>query len=244
MKRSILLALSALALAAPLAARQGPAAPGESGPPGRSYANPSGGIAADIALARLTADRKGRWHALRATAAEDAVILAPRLVLAQPWLKQRKDAAPPFRLQPFQAWASCDGSLVITSGLREEAGARSRYTHVWRRQDDGGYKWVFGHRLPLDSPAVAQDMIEAKVAECPPRSPAAKGAASPPPRRQKAKKAPPVAIDPAGREGGSRDGSLTWRVVVGPEGSHRFTASIRRDGTMHSIRDERVEAEG
>jgi len=243
-----LLVLPALALAAPASPQQG-RSPDTPAAPGRAYANPSAGIAADLALARLTGGRKGRWHALRETAADDAVILAPRVILAQPWLKQRKDPAPPFRLQPMQAWASCDGSLVITSGLQREAGVESRYTRVWRRQDDGGYKWVFSHILPGGESLSTPDVIEGKGAACPPRRTVRTTAAgTPPPQRQRGRAkqdAAPIVVDPAGRQGASGDGSLAWQVTVDADGgAHRFTASMRTEGAMRLIRDERAAAAG
>lgn len=236
MTRLLLPALAALALAGTAAAQDG-RMPGRGGGPTRNaYANPSAGIAADIALAQLSAGKKGFWHALRQTAADDAVMFVPAFVLARPWLEQRKDIAPPVRLQPYQAWASCDGSLLVTSGLRQDAGGDGRYTHVWRRQPDGGYKWVFGHRLPLAGLSAAPDMIAGKVAECPARRRDPAAGASPAPRRKQPK--PPLVLDPSGRTGSSDDGSLAWQVTVNPGGGYRFTASMRIDGTMQAIRDE------
>lgn len=242
MTRPILPLLPVLLLAAPLAAQDRPfrqGGPDEDGPPRIAYASPSAGIAADIALARLTAEKKGRWYALRKTAADDAVMFVPGFVLAQPWLKQRKDIGTPVKLQPYRAWASCDGSLVVTSGRRQEGGIDSWYSHVWQRQDDGSFKWVFAHAGNFAGPETAPDMIEAKVADCPPRR-LRRDDGAPPRGKPKKQKPPPVVFDPTGRRGASEDGSLTWEVAIDPAGGHRFTAAARTGNELQTIRDERV----
>src|SRR5262245_28307794 len=120
----------------------GPERPG--GQPRMAYSNPSAGIAADIAFARL-AKEKGRWPAFRATAAPDAVMFVPQMVLAQAWLKKAPATSPALAWQPQAAWASCDGSVIVTSGAWQSGKAVGWYTTVWQRQPDGAYKWVFDH---------------------------------------------------------------------------------------------------
>jgi hypothetical protein len=241
LKRLALAAVLALAASAPVSAlvMREP-------PPRGSYANPSAGIAADIELSRMSADKKGRWFALRKLAAPEAVIFAPQLVLAQPWLKDRHDPAAALRLQPSRAWASCDGSLIVTSGSRADAGPNGWYTNVWQRQGDGGFLWVFGHGGVLTEPFVEPDWIEGKVAECPPR-PASQSRTPPPRKRGKQEKparpAPPP-FDPQRAGGASDDGSLTWEAVPLPGGAHRFTARIRGGGEMTELLGETVAADG
>jgi hypothetical protein len=241
--RFLLLASLALALAltAPATAQRRHRG-GPDGSPRTAYANPSAGIAADIALSQLSGGKKGRWYALRETAAPGAVMFVPQMVLAEPWLKGRSDPAPALDLEPYQVWASCDGTTVVTSGLRRDAGSEGWYTNVWQRQANGGYKWVFRHHGGLASPLAAPDMIAAKVAECPPRRTPAGGAVTP--GRRGKRDEPAIVLDPAGRSGGSRDGSLTWNVAVDPGGTHHFTASMRVNGEMDRFRDEKVAAAG
>jgi hypothetical protein len=232
LKRGLLPAAVALALAAPALAQREP--------PRRAYANPSAGIAADIALAQLTGEKKGRWFALRKTAAPDAVMFVPQMVLAQPWLKSRSDAGPALKLDPYRAWSSCDGSLVVTSGLRQDGGSEGWYTTVWQRQADGSFLWVFDHGGPFRAPQGEPDMIEARVADCPAKRPAAPPAAG----QRKPDSAPAVVFDPSSRSGHSRDGSLAWQVTAAPGGAHHFTASMLVDGAMQVFRDEKVAAAG
>jgi hypothetical protein len=243
LKRALLIASLAVAVAATPALAQHRHGRG-GGLPGRGYANPSAGIAADIELARMTGEKKGRWYALRETAAPDAVMFVPQMVLAQTWLKNREDAATAFSQDPTGAWASCDGSLIVTHGARRDGGREGWYTAVWARQPDGAYRWTFLHTGPSESPAAKSDMIEARVAECPAARQQAAQRSSAPRQRGKRGEVPAVPFDPSRRSGQSRDGTLVWNVIVSPDGTHHFTASLLRGGTMQTFRDERVAAAG
>jgi hypothetical protein len=243
LKRALLLVPLVLALAAPVLAQQrlrGPGGAEDAGPPRRAYANPTAGIAADLALSHL-AQEKG-WAGFREAAAPDAVMFAPQMVLADPWLEDRGKAPITLKSQPYQVWSSCDGSLLVTSGVRQAGGADGWYTTVWQRQADGAFKWVFDHGGSLKDPLAAPDMIEARVAECPARRPADPAAA--PPLARKRGKAPPVPFDPALRRGRSRDGSLTWEVAAEPTGAHHFSAKMLQGGEMREFRSEKVAAPG
>lgn len=241
MKRTALAAMLALLVAAPADA-QGSRGKSDAGPPRRVYANPSAGIKADLELSRMTGDRRGRWFALRQTAAPDAVMFAPRMVLAQTWLRNRSDPAPPLRLRPHRAWASCDGSLIVTSGARRDGDTPGWYTTIWQRQPDGAWRWIFTHDGPVADPLPEPDMAEARVAQCPAgRSSApAPAAAKSPPSARKRQPPPAVPFDPGSRGGRSRDGSLTWHVTVDDAGARRFSARLLVDGEMQVIRDESV----
>lgn len=240
MRAALLLALG-LACAAPALAQGGP--PMGSSSARIAYGNPSAGIAADIAFARLAA-QKGRWAAFRETAADDAVMFAPHMVLAQTWLKGRAETTEPLTWQPHAAWSSCDGSTVLTSGAWQSGANRGWYVTIWQRQKDGGYKWVYDDGVASGEDLTAPDMLTARVAECPPRPP--RPAGEPPRKGKKPKppKAPPIPFDPASRQGGSADGSLTWNVTVEPSGAHRFTARMRTGGEMQVFQDRQVAAPG
>jgi len=245
---SLALAVPALVCAGTAEAQRRPTGQGgaEGGPPRRAYANPSAAIAADIAFSRL-AQAKGRWAAFRETAAADAVMFVPQMVLAQPWLKNRANPAEPLTWQPHAAWASCDGTLIVTNGAWQSGKAQGWYTTIWQRQPKGGYKWVFDHGAPADKAVEPPEMIEARTAECPPR-PAAGPAPVPLANGKRGKpqakpKPPPIVLDPAGRSGRSNDGSLTWEVKTDPGGAHHLTASMRVNGAMTAFRDEKASPE-
>ena len=238
MKR-LLACAALLALAAPTAQAQQPGPGG--GPNGgqrlRGYANPSAAIAAEIAFAQL-AQAKGQWTAFKETAAEDAVMFTPAMVLAQTWLRNRPNPAKAIAWQPHQVWSSCDGSLMVTTGAWQNAGKTGWFTTVWQRQEKGGYKWVLDHGDEAKEPIAAPEMIAARVAECPERR--ARPAGPPPAKPGKRVKVPPVPFDPTRREGRSSDGSLTWQVTVDASGARRFTAQMMVDGRMEEIRNQRV----
>jgi hypothetical protein len=208
----------------------------------RGYANPSAAIAAELEFARLARD-KGQWTAFRAMAAPDAVMFAPAMVLAQPWLKDRANPPVPLAWQPHRVWSSCDGSLMVTTGAWQRADKHGWFTTVWQRQPDGAYKWVFDHGDATDAPIADPDMIAAKVADCPERAKRQPAAGAPPGRRSgehKRSKPPAVPFDPAARQGRSEDGTLTWQVSADATGTHDFSARLLVDGQMQEFRKEHV----
>lgn len=201
--------------------------------PARGYANPSAVVAAEIAFAKLAQD-KGQWTAFRSTATKDAIMFVPQIVAAQAWLKGKPDPARSVTWQPHQVWSSCDGSLAVTRGAWQgEGGTAGYFTTVWQQQKDGRYKWVVDMGEPLPMPLDAPDMINAKVADCPPGY---RGKAP------KAGKAPAAPLDPFKRAGRSLDGTLTWDVAVQTDGSRRFVVAMASGGQVVTVQDLQVEA--
>jgi hypothetical protein len=253
LKRLIVgLALLALAVGAQAQEEGMRRVPGGHGPGERmrmrGYANPSAAIAAEIAFAQLVRD-KGQWTAFKATAASDAVMFAPAMVLAQQWLKNQANPPVPLSWQPYQVWSSCDGSLMVTTGAWQRGDKHGWFTTVWERQEKGDYKWVFDHGDVTSAPLAAPEMIAAKVADCPARRAGEHGAGShpggPPPGHHhdsphKPVKAPPAPFDPTRREGRSTDGTLTWQVTADAAGTRDFSARLMVDGQMQEIRKEHV----
>lgn len=212
----------------------------------RGYADPSAAIAAEVAFAQLARD-KGQWTAFRATAAPDAVMFAPAMVLAQQWLRRQANPPVPLSWQPYQVWSSCDGSLMLTSGAWQRGDAHGWFTTIWQRQPNGAYKWVFDHRDAAKDALPEPDMIAAKVADCPDRRPGEHTAGGPHSGRRKPEKpvqAPPEPFDPTARQGHSDDGTLIWQVHADAAGTHDFTAKLLIDGKMQDIRKEHVAAPG
>lgn len=215
-----LLPFAALSLAAPGVARERPL-------PGGPRANPGAVVAAELGFAKLAQD-KGQWTAFVQTAAKDAVMFVPQMVLAQQWLKGRANPASAVKWQPHQVWSSCDGSLAVTRGAWQGAGDKSGYfTTVWQRQKNGKFKWVVDQAEPLPMPIDAPEMIVSKVAECP-----APGVAPPPAPRGKAPLPP---FDPAQRSGQSTDGTLRWEVKVAPDGARSFAVDLLLDGKLTPV---------
>lgn len=198
----------------------------------RGYANPSAAIAAELAFARL-AEEKGQWTAFRETAAADAVMFTPTMVLAHPWLKDRANPPAPLAWQPHRVWSSCDGSLMVTRGAWQDEGEHGWFTTVWQRQDKGKPKWLLGHRGETGEPLAEPEMISARVADCPDRRERAAG--DRPARRDRRERASLAPFDPSHREGRSDDGTLTWSVSVDAAGAPVFTAQYLVDGKMQEI---------
>ena len=238
-----LLALAALAGAAAAAEdRHAPA--GHAGPPGRnanSYADPSAVIAAELAFARA-AQEKGQWTAFAATAASDAVMFEPQMVLAQQWLKGRPNPPVAVKWQVHQVWSSCDGSLMASHGAWQGPRRTGYFTTLWQRQRDGGYKWIFDGGDSLEHPLAAPEMIAAQIADCPVRTRRAPGvearATSGNPRRGNS----PIPFDPAHRSGKSDDGTLSWTITVDPSGARNLNVEWKKDGADKPVLTEQVSA--
>jgi len=219
-------AFAALALAGLLAA-PAVAKPPRGGRPGLGTANPSALVAAELAFARMAAE-KGQWAAFRKFAADDAVMFVPHTVRAHDWLKGRKDPPQALSWQPYQVWMSCDGTLGVTKGAWQRPdGAFGYFTTAWKRQKDDSYRWVMDQgdtlRMPLEKP----DFLEAHVADCPRGRPAAATAA-----------AAPV---PAGT---SDDRTLSWSVDVRADGSRTLTVKALRAGELTTVLDTTAAAGG
>lgn len=225
MKR-ILLALTAVSFALT------PAAARDRNERGRGFANPSAVIAAELAFAQL-AQEKGQWTAFRATAAKDAVMFAPQMVLAHQWLKDKADPATAVKWQPHQVWSSCDGTMAVTRGAWQKDTTSGYFSTVWQLQKDGRYKWILDQGEPLPMPMDAPEMIVAKVADCP------AGYRGKPNRKSSRPAA--LAFDPAQRAGQSDDGSLTWNVTAKPDGARHFTLVMTIDGQPATVQDLQVE---
>lgn len=255
--RLIVWAGAALALAVPFAAgaqdRRGPPEGGRGGTPRQSYANPSAVIAAELAFAQ-DAQARGQWTAFAAAAANDAVMVTPRMVWAQQWLKGRANPPVALRWQPYEVWSSCDGSLVVSHGVWRAGGAGTQsgwFTTLWRREFDGSYKWVFDHGDDGPPTTAEPDMIVAHVADCPPRARRPEGAEDgqegrrrprppKPPKAIKVAQLPP--LDPTRREGAAADGSLRWEVTVAPDAARTLTVRWTHDGADAPLLVEKVAA--
>ena len=237
MKRlALLLALAVMAGTA--AAEDRPPPPGRSR---NSYADPSAVIAAELAFARA-AQEKGQWTAFAATAAKDAVMFEPQMVLAQVWLKGRANPAIAVKWQPHQVWSSCDGSLMVSHGAWQRPASTGYFTTIWQRQRDDTYKWILDSGDRLAQPLAAPEMISGLIADCPARvrrssgREASSGGGNPRGARG------PIAFNPAHRSGKSDDGTLSWTVAVDPTGARNLSIAWKKDGADKPVLTEQVGA--
>lgn len=152
MMRSVLLLALPLALAiAACATRERPA-----------EVTPAPVIAAERAFAADGAER-GWVAAFRRAAAPDAITLSPGPVNAQENLARIEgDGSTTLDWRPAYAGIAQSGDFGFTTGpfqIRGRDGIVGHYFTVWRRQPDGGWKWIFdaGTDVVDPGPAVAAD---------------------------------------------------------------------------------------
>lgn len=119
-------------------------------------------IAAERAFAADGAAR-GWVAAFRRAAAADAMTLSPDPVNAQENLARIEgDGATTLDWRPAYAGIASSGDFGFTTGpyqIRGRDGIVGHYFTVWRRQPDGGWKWIFdaGTSVADPGPAVAAD---------------------------------------------------------------------------------------
>lgn len=244
-RRAALAAGVALILSAALADAQ----PRRMGPGMRGFlvnANPSAIVAAELGFARL-AQEKGQWTAFRETADKDAVMFVPDAVNAQAWLKKRADPPKAIAWQPYRIFVACDASYALSTGpWTRPDGTTGTFSTIWRRQKNGGYKWVVDFGSATQIPRQEDVMIEGKIAHCGdrgrPREGPDEGIDGRPPRGERGdgRREPrpePVLIaipPPVSGEGQSDDGSLRWRWEKG-ERDNRFTVTMRTESGEQTV---------
>ena len=175
------------------------------------------------------AHKLGQWAAFRKWAADDALMFVPQPVNAQTFLKDRKEPPFPVFWWPGRSYVSCDGKTAVNTGpwVREWGKSVGYFTTVWKRQSDGGWKWVYDAGDALDSPRAEGGDIEEVRALC--------GGGRPPP-------APVPELDPNVKYGSgeSADGTLRWNWSVAPDGSRSFRAWIWTLEGMQRVVDDQV----
>ena len=199
--------------------------------------------AADAAPAVIAAERafaaraqsEGQWTAFRATAAPDAIMLAPDPVDAHQFLGRfTSDPAVAVMWWPGRIWMSCDGSMAVTTGpwVRRGGTQVGSFTTVWKEQDDRSWRWVYDNGRDLPQAIDAPDQPATEVPFCgeQPRR-LHPDELEPRPRVQFEGRAPndgrdalpPIPNTEPAAQGSSRDRSLRWDVVRLPDqGAHAY----------------------
>jgi hypothetical protein len=205
---------------------------------GPNMANPSAVVAAELGFARL-AQTEGQWTAFRETADKDAVMFVPDAVNAQAWLRKRADPAQPVKWQPYRVFVSCDGSHALSTGpWTGPDGTSGTFSTIWRRQKDGGWKWIVDFGSATKIPAQQDVSIEGRIAQCS-RPDERRERGKPPERKVVAIPNPP----PASGEGQSGDGSLRWRWAKG-DTETLFTVTMRTATGEEEVLHETAPAPG
>ncbi|HWK40643.1 MAG TPA: hypothetical protein VNR60_01815 [Croceibacterium sp.] len=194
--------------------------------------DPGAVVAAQMALSRQ-AQEKGQWTAIAEAAADSAIMFAPGQVRAKDWLKRQANPAQPMRWQPHQVWASCDGTLAVSTGAWQRAdGTAGSFTTVWQRQRRGAYKWLMDLTEQQDLPLAEPDMIGGSVAECQP-TPGWR-----PPSRDRDRDIPPAGApvcEGGTCSGASADGTLAYTYSTSATGGRALTVQLRQQGEMREV---------
>lgn len=105
-------------------------------------AAPQSAVDAERAF-NAAAQAKGQWTAFREYAAADATMFVPQPLKAQAWLKDRRDPPRSIEWWPVESWVSCDGGMAVnTGGWKLPDGTVGFFSSVWRKEADGGWKWI------------------------------------------------------------------------------------------------------
>ncbi|MFP5329581.1 MAG: hypothetical protein ACLGHC_05530 [Alphaproteobacteria bacterium] len=160
------------------------------------------------------AHKLGQWAAFRKWAADDALMFVPQPVNAQQWLKDRKEPPFPVVWWPGRSYVSCDESYAVNTGpwVRDWGKSVGYFTTVWKRQADGGWKWVYDAGDSLGNLRPEGGDIGQKAASCDGRP-------------TTLAEAPPTQGAVSG-SGSSPDGTLRWSWIVMPDGSRAFRAFL------------------
>lgn len=194
------------------------------------YADPSGVIAAEIALGQLSV-AKGETAALARMAAKDAILFVPDATFAERALKGQKGPLRSVRWSTEKVYMSCDGTVAVTTGrFAPSDGASGAYAMIWRRDPKAGFRWVLNHRAPETTAPAARNPddgieIDAKVAFCKKRPLRPEGQDPKGQDRVPAETRPtldPRQPAPTTWDDRAEDGSLRWRWAVAPDKSHRL----------------------
>ncbi|HEV2747426.1 MAG TPA: DUF4440 domain-containing protein [Allosphingosinicella sp.] len=118
-------------------------------PPAGEHAGGAAAVVeAERAFARHVGDH-GFKRGFLAYAAPDAIMFEPRPANPRPRLEALPDSdppGPPLQWWPQYAGIAASGDLGFTTGA---ASVPVRYFTVWRRQPDGGWKWIYDGGPPL-----------------------------------------------------------------------------------------------
>jgi hypothetical protein len=177
------------------------------------------------------AQTAGQWTAFRKWAADDATMFTPQPVNAQAFLKDRKDPPVSIYWWPGRSYVSCDGSFAVNTGPWVRDGGKSvgYFTTVWKRQPNGGWKWIYDGGGDLEVPRAEGGDIQPTTAACP------DAPIAPPPQRE-------IPADLKSAHGSSSDGTLQWWWTVAPDGRRTFDALLWDGSKWATAVDDRIAA--
>ncbi|QKR98681.1 hypothetical protein F9288_02735 [Sphingomonas sp. CL5.1] len=190
-------------------------------------AAPQSAVEAERAFAAM-AQARGQWTAFRAFAADEATMFAPQPVNAQAFLKPLADPPRSLSWSPSLSYISCDGTTAANTGpWRGASGGHGYFSTIWRRQPDGGWKWIVDGGDSL--PAPRAEVVEAKIRK------AACGRPRNPPE-------PPLGVERKVGAGASPDKTLVWWYEVARDGARAFAVRLWNGRAYDAVIDDRIAA--
>jgi len=173
------------------------------------------------------AQTHGQWTAFREYAAADGLMFVPEQVNAQQWLKDRSDPPQAVMWWPAEAYISCDGTVAATTGpwVRNGGKLAGYFTTIWKKQPDGGWKWVLDHGDVLAKPRASGDTVKLRRPDC------SRPQQLPPPMATRGNKI---------FSGGSPDQTLLWVVSVAPDGGREVNVLLGNGPSYHRVIEDKV----
>jgi hypothetical protein len=168
------------------------------------------------------AQKIGQWTAFRKWSTDDATMFVPQPANAHEFLKDKKDPPKAIDWWPTASWVSCDGKLAVnTGGWKQPDGSVGYFTTVWRKQPDGGWKWVLDLGDAASQPRERPAQPKVRQATCP-------GPELGPPAYQEVG---PSGVGAWEAFGNSDDKSISWHWIIWPGGRRELAVEITNKGT-------------
>jgi len=116
------------------------------------------------------AQKIGQWTAFRKWSTADALMFTPQPVNAHAFFKDFKDPPVPVYWWPGRSYVSCDGTVAVNTGpwVRNFGKSVGYFTTIWKRQPDGGWKWIYDAGDELKTPRAEGGDIKVVKASCSP----------------------------------------------------------------------------
>lgn len=193
-------------------------------------AAPQTAVEAERAFA-AAAQADGQWTAFRRFATDDAIMFTPQPTNAQYWLGGRADPPRAVEWWPTESYVACDGAVAVnTGGWKRPDGSVGYFTTVWKRQADGGWKWVVDHGDTLATPRARPDAPRVRQAIC--------AGKTKPFLSLRSSTGPGVVF----ANGESADHSVAWSWIVDADNARSLMISFWNGRSYETVIDDKVAA--
>lgn len=171
-----------------------------------------------------------QWAAFRDTAAEDAMMFAPHPMVARRFLADRTEPKHPIQWFARASFVSCDGKTAVNTGpwMVPAEDTAGYFTTIWRRQVDGGWRWIYDGGDATGRIEPAGDTPKQRKASCRGQARDVMGAPQEGVEQQSA--------------GRSADSTLQWRWTYTPEGARALDVYLWNGRRMERVIANRIAA--